>query len=205
MPWIPAETRIAGYRGRVAFGLPGAGIASGDPENRAAYVAGGRLQADLLMSGQSYSVELWFWSGLPPDLHPITSNLISLRSNGATESVGIRGIDATPRRLFFSRSQQPDQIVTGRTGIAPRTWHHLALVREADRAIVYLDGAAESDIRNVGHAGHAGEKVSLGIGGQDDDRNHFEGKVDEVAVYDRSLSAHEIADHVQAAGHTGRK
>ena len=40
---------------------------------------------------------------------------------------------------------------------------------------------------------------SLFVGGRSDDLGHFEGKIDEVAVYDRALSADEIAEHVRAA------
>ena len=88
--------------------------------NRAAYFAGGRLKARLASTGENYSVELWFWNGLPNDVRPITGHLLSLRSAGTSEHVGINGIaDTASHRAVFSRSaQDPEKVLTGKTEIA---------------------------------------------------------------------------------------
>jgi hypothetical protein len=53
--------RPASYDGSAAHYLPGP-----DEGSRAAYLAGGRIVTPARDLGQSYSVELWFWSGAPP-------------------------------------------------------------------------------------------------------------------------------------------
>ena len=42
----------------------------------------------------------------------------------------------------------PKNVMTGNTLIAPKTWHHLALVRTSDRVTLYLDGNVEPEIKS---------------------------------------------------------
>lgn len=66
---------------------------------------------------------------------------------------------------------------------SPKTWHHLALVRSGAETTVYLNGCPSPDA--VSGTLPAGPKrIVFGAG--------FEGKLDEVAVYDRALSPEEI-------------
>ncbi len=78
---------------------------------------------------------------------------------------------------------------SGATEIPLRTWHHVALARDGSKMAVYLDGKLEIS----GEAAAAGG--TLWIGG----RAGFEGKIDEVAVFGRALSADEVAGHFAAA------
>jgi hypothetical protein len=195
--------RQAIYQGHVAFYLPGAsltGLSTANYVNRAIYLAGGRLTSQLESQGKNHSVELWFWSGLPADAKLMTNQLIVVRCRGVTERVGITATDVAAQRLFFSQGTSRENIVAGKSAIAPRSWHHVALVRESDRVAVYLDGNAEPEINIEVHFPADAPLESLAIGGQSDDFTHFEGKVDEVAIYDRSLPSREIAAHVRAAG-----
>ena len=193
--------RQASYQGGVAFYVPGAdlaGLSTANAENRAMYLAGGRLMAQLQSRGGNYSVELWFWSGLPADANS-RGQLLGIRREGIADNVGIKATDATSQRLVFAQGQMPKNVVTGNTLIAPRTWHHLALVRASDRVNLYLDGNVELEIKSEASISAKAGLESLSVGGQSDGLAHFEGKVDEVAVYDRPLSAREVAEHVRAA------
>jgi Concanavalin A-like lectin/glucanases superfamily len=193
--------RHATYQGGVAFYLPGAslaGLSTANYVNRAAYLAGGQLTARVASTGKNYSVELWFWSGLPTDVKPVTGQLLSLRWAGTSEHVGIKPAESA-QRVFFSQGKSPEKVVTGKTEIAARNWHHLALVRDSDWVTVYLDGDPEPEIKSKVHIAGDGGLESLFVGGQSNDLGHFEGKVDEVAVYDGTLSAREISAHARAA------
>ena len=77
---------------------------------------------------------------------------------------------------------------TGKTEIAPKTWHHVVL--SGDR--VYLDGASEIE-------GKSEPGGPLFLGGRADGAANFEGRIDEAAIYDRVLTAEEIAAHFKAA------
>lgn len=82
----------------------------------------------------------------------------------------------------------------GRIGEAPLVagkWHHLALVIITDTQRLYLDG---QEVAVARHA-RAGAPVPLYIGGTGLGEGYFygfEGAIDDVAVYDRPLSAVEI-------------
>ena len=98
--------RNATYEGGVALYLPG--IARGAPSvgksiNRAVHLAGGRLRASLDGVGETYTVELWFWNGLPTASRPITGHLLSFEaSNGPTvANVGIDGTNSASGTAFL--------------------------------------------------------------------------------------------------------
>ena len=144
----------ASYEGGVAF-LPArtelAGFSAGKSINRAVHFAGGRLKAKLDGIGETYSVELWFWNGLPNDLRPITGHHFFV-CVPADKSPKRRphGHRRTQRfasgRLFFSSGTGGSKVLAGKTEITAKTWHHLALVREGKQIAVYLDGKSEPEI-----------------------------------------------------------
>ena len=88
------------YEDGIAFALPGPespGFSGPDAINRAPHFAGGRLKASPKGLGESYSVELWFWNGLPDDARAVTGPLISRGS----DRLAIGGTEAAPGRLVF--------------------------------------------------------------------------------------------------------
>ncbi len=80
-------------------------------------------------------------------------------------------------------------ILAGKAEITAKTWHHVALVHTARRVTVYLDGDSEPEIDRGIDAIPVNGPRRLSIGGRNDGGSAFEGKIDEVAVYDRALTA----------------
>jgi hypothetical protein len=138
---------------------------------------------------------------LPNEARPVTGIVVSLGSSrndsAIADQLAIAGTQGTPGRLILSNAPPNHPAMAGKTAIAPKTWHQLALVRDAHRMAVYLDGNPEPEINGPagGHADNGPGWLSIGGRGNADS---FEGKIDEVALYDRSLSADEIAAHVRA-------
>jgi hypothetical protein len=153
--------------------------------NRCPHFAGGSIKATLKELGDAHTIELWFWNGLPEKLRPVTGTLVA---RGAQESLALGGTSTTPGALVFGGT------LIGRTAIAPKTWNHIVLVREGRRIAVYLNGSAEPEI--AGEAAPCDIK-DICIGGGGDKNASFEGKIDEVAIYGRALSADEIRQHYQ--------
>ena len=104
--------------------------------NRAPHLAGGRIAASLAIPVESYSVELWFWNGLPSDARPVTGYLVRAirgrRGGRRRSALGGSSGTAPPGRLFVSQGPR-EPVIAGKTEIRPRTWHHVVLVRNGRR------------------------------------------------------------------------
>ena len=175
--------------------------------NRSAHFAGGRLRSDLCL-GEDYTVEFWLWNGLPADARPVTGYVYSRGTDGVEggpgEHLGIGGthMPHLAGRLFLFNGNERNQVIGGRTTLALRAWHHVAMVREKNQVRVYLDGNTEPEIDGIFEHTTPQNESAFFMGGRSDDMFNFEGKLDEIAIYDRALSAEEIATHYKASSLT---
>jgi hypothetical protein len=213
---VSGAGRDAIYEDGVALYLPGVGSGtgrlpeprlvasnfSGEHINRAPHFAGGRVRARVPLRGPAYSVEFWLWNGLPPEARAVTGYAFSRGSEGDPgargEHLGIGGTNRTDEvgRLIVFNGNQRNRVLGGRTQLALREWHHVALVREGRTVTVYLDGKPEL-IGELESTLPPGED-SVFLGGRCDGFAGLEGKLDEVALYGRALSSEEVASHLKA-------
>ena len=170
---------------------------------------GGRLKAEFDHLPEIFSVEFWFWNGLPNDSRAITGVLASLGEDGAGKvpvaEFGIGGTRIASSRLFFTAGSVNDKTSSGTTEITAKTWHHVALVSNGRRVTVYLDGRPRPEIDVPVEFAAVRGPGWLSIGGRADDGSAFEGKIDEIALYDRALLADEISQHLRAASQPGAR
>lgn len=208
----------AEYEGGVALYLPGPGSGEGsspDPAlkpspfsgpgaiNRSVHLAGGNLRANFPgLSGAADSVVFWFWNGLPDDARPVTAYLFSREAGPGVggPNIGLGGTDhpETRGRLFFHPGGETDAIARGATVLERRRWYQLALVRAGAEFTLYLDGKPELSGRTARSVPHG--PVQLLFGGKSGTSASLEGKIDEVAVYDRALAAAEVLAQYQLSG-----
>ena len=193
-------------RGGVALFLPGPELPgfrpAGGPIDRANHLAGGSLTADLAVSPEVYSVDLWFWNGLEPAGRPVAGVLFERGRDGAAgDAVSITGaVEGTPpNRLAFSHGGPQAAPTVGRADVSPKAWHHLALVRQGRRVLVYLDGVLDIEADAEAEPAPRGVPSAFTLGDRREPAASLEGLLDEFAVYDRALSADEVAEHVRAA------
>jgi hypothetical protein len=213
--------RHAALEGGFAYFLPGPetpGLSGGTSINRAVHFAGGKLKAGINGLPQTYTIELWFWNGLPDNARGITGVLFALETKeehgSALDECGVLGTSSLNRgELFHSSHAVPDKTASRHLGAGtrfePKTWHHLALVRDSKGVKVYLDFVGptkegqriewSTGIRQIDETALTKLPRWLYIGGSPEGSFNFEGKIDEVALYDRALDADEIAAHVRAA------
>ncbi len=196
-----AHGKDAVYERDVAYYLEGPKSASfcADGEvNRAPHLVGARIRSRLPGLGSQYSLSLWFWNGMPNEGRDTSGWLVSrghdqgLSVNG--EHVGIGGKSGksgnTGRLIFFSGTDEKS-VVAGKTEIPRWQWQHLVLVRDKNKVRAYLNGTLELETESGMDAPKAPHEYFFG--GRSDNDSNFEGRLDEIAVFDRALKAEEIA------------
>jgi len=146
------------------------------------------MRADLPELGDRYSVSLSFWNAMPHDARPVVGYLFSRGADGSSEGdhMGIDGRAGTRGRLLFYNGDTRREALVGRTELELKRWYHVALEREGSRIRVYLDGDPRAEIDAEATVTRPGKSV-LFVGGRSDGMFGFEGKIDEVAVFDRAL------------------
>jgi Concanavalin A-like lectin/glucanases superfamily len=178
------------YEPQVAYFLSGPKhdlFCTDGEENRSVHFAGGRLRTQLSNLGDSYSVSMWFWNGMPTNARDITGWLFSRgndfsRGDGGLH-LGLGGGESHPGRLVLHNGTN---VVAGGTAIERWTWNHLLLVRDGEKVRVHLNGRATPEIKTTTN-GHS-NVAQLFFGGHCSGDSSWEGRLDEIAVFDRVVS-----------------
>ncbi|MDP6545169.1 MAG: hypothetical protein QGH60_14375 [Phycisphaerae bacterium] len=194
--------------GRMAYWLKGPdspNFCGPSKINRAVQFAGGRLGAVIKELGDSYSVEMWFSNGMPPGARSVAGYLFSrgvdLGDGAPGDHLGIGGTQdakATGHLIFFNGNKLNDVLI-GKTKLALNTFNHVVLVRKGRQVAVYLNGGATPEMSGQAAPGCPSSVGQMFIGGRTDNFANFEGKIDEVSIYDRPLKPGEVAGHYKAA------
>ena len=179
-------------------GVSGAGFPD-EHKSRSAHFAGGRVVTEANV-GDEYSVSLWFWNGLRTDARPVTGYFFS---RGETDHplapgdhVGVGGTAHARGRLIVFNGNQENQLLEGKQLLSKDRWYHLVFVRRGMHVEAYIDGRKE-----IGGTLKPtyGEANDIFIGGRNDNFANFEGRLDEVALFDRALSSAEVGALFESA------
>lgn len=197
----------ARYEDGVARYLPGAegsGLTGGARGNPSAHFAGGRVAATVADLGDRYSVEGWFWNGLPNNARAVTGYFFSRGSGGDAQAsgdhLGIGGTHLEERwlgKLIVFNGNERNEVLAGTRIVPWRTWNHFALMRDGRHVRVYLNG--EQEIEGDLHATYGDGGKQIFLGGRNDRLFGLEGKLDEMAMFDRVLTKEEVASHFRTA------
>ena len=186
------------YEPGVAFFLPGPhGKAyCGSGFNRAVHFAGGRLRARIAGVRDRYSVALWFWNGMPVDGRDTSGWMFSRGRNHDRrvhgDHLGMGGTARHTGKLIYQHGNDPSVgQLGGRTAIKRWSWNHVVFVRDREHIRVHLNGASNPEIEVKANPLARGQS-ELFFGGRCDNQANWEGRLDEIAVFDRALSAAEI-------------
>jgi len=176
------------------------------PGDDSANFDGGRVVADVGELGVSWSVELWIWNDLAVTARPVTGYFFS-RGPGGTDSaaapgehIGIGGTHSAGGRLIVFNGNARDELLAGHTALPVGSWHHVVLTRDGRRVRVYLNGDPEPDIDGDLVPTFAPSEGEVFIGGRNDRFAPFQGRIDQVAVWNRSLTAAEAKAQFDASG-----
>ena len=166
--------------------------------NRAAHFAGGRLLSRIAGLKDKYSISLWIWNGMPVDAREVSGWIFSRghdqRLGPHDDHLGIGGTANNPGKLIFLHGPDTEasKPTAGRTEIKRWTWSHVVFVRDGQSVRVYLNGNPQPEIETQSPPGFPPVFEQLFCGGRCDNDSNWEGRLDEIAVFNRALSADEI-------------
>jgi hypothetical protein len=162
------------------------------------------MRAALPGLTRDYSVELWIWNELPATARAVTGYFFSRGEDGAAEApgehLGIGGTSAATGRLIVFNGNRGNELLAGATLLPLNSWNHVVLVRQGDLIRVYLNGAAEPEIEGRLTVTFPDDCGQIFLGARNERFAPFQGRIDQVAVYDRPLRPEEITAHFAASG-----
>lgn len=176
---------------------------------QAGVFSGGRIGARVKGLGSRYSAEFWLRNDLQNDNRPVTAYVFSRGDNGAEgapgDHLGIGGTHAAKGRLIFFNGNQLNQLAEGKTVLEPKTWNHVALVRDGTKVVVYLNGQESPEIEADIAPGCDAKVEQIFIGGRSDNFSNLTGQMADVAVYGRLLTKEEIRERHKIGSKGGRQ
>lgn len=163
--------------------------------NRAAHFVGGRMTASVPTLGDHYSVSLWFWNGMPTEARPFSGWMFSRGHNHGLDpqgdALGLGGTDH-PGKLVFLHGNQETSVAAGKTTVKRWTWNHAVMVRAGAQVRVYLNGNLE--IETTLDQPRMTSSPQIYAGGRTDGHSNWEGRLDEIALFNRALSEEEVKE-----------
>ncbi|MCA9037703.1 MAG: hypothetical protein KDA91_21365 [Planctomycetaceae bacterium] len=162
--------------------------------NRCLHLAGNRLRAVLATPAAGHSVSLWIWNGMPADARETSGWFLSndrdfgLSRNGL--HLGVGGTATEPGCLILQHGPSTGESKVGKNPLQRWKFHHVVYVREGRQIKVYLDGNGTPEITATIDS-NGPETEQWFFGGRSDNESNWEGRLDEVAVFNRALSADE--------------
>ena len=177
--------------GDVAYYLagPDAGeFRDGDTLNRSLQFVGGRLETRADDLAGDFTISLWVFNGLGGETREMQGWLASLDQPDSLTAKGLHlGLESTGPETGRLVLALGDTKHRGKATLTRWQWHQVSLVREGDAWRLYVDG--QLDASGTGAAGY-GAGPRLFIGGRSDGVDGWEGRLDEVAIFDRALNPH---------------
>ncbi|HRE81049.1 MAG TPA: hypothetical protein PLN52_08375, partial [Opitutaceae bacterium] len=188
---------VATFESAITYYLEGpqaVAFAGKEEINRAPHFVGDRLYAKLPGVKDRYTVSLWVWNGLPKDVRDVSGWVFSRgHSYGLSEHgdhLGVSGKGPEADRLRFLRGQGAIPAMHGQNAVPRWDWRHVAFVRDGSKVRIWLDGRLEIETDSPAVA--TPELDSWFFGGRSDGDSSWEGRLDEIAVFDRALKPKEI-------------
>ncbi|MFF3848265.1 LamG-like jellyroll fold domain-containing protein [Streptomyces sp. NPDC002328] len=190
--------------------LAGTGNKAGAFDGSESHLA---LPDDALGSSPFASVEMWFKT--------TKAGVLLSQANERMEDVDPSVSQSTPLLYVGTDGKLRGQFYYPGTTWTPMTstgavtdgaWHHLVLSGAGTSQTLYLDGTALGT--KTGAIDHLEQRYTyVGLGWTDvpwqgidktDQLGHFDGLIDEVAVYDHTIDASTVADHFAAKAAASR-
>ncbi|MEY4176821.1 MAG: hypothetical protein RLY70_395 [Planctomycetota bacterium] len=140
--------------------------------------------------------------GSPVGSQANTATANTATANTATATRLCLALGAAPMAGRGQLGSAASRFVFGKSAVERWKWRHVALVRDGDTVRVHLDGAADPELvakwplvdSNPASAVLAGRRSEqFFFGGRPDAVDNWEGRLDEISVFDRAVTPAELA------------
>ncbi|MEU4266808.1 LamG-like jellyroll fold domain-containing protein [Streptomyces sp. NPDC026092] len=200
------KVAAAGAHGTYTKATPGVPGAFGPGDGSAAEFSGDGY-AELVgghLPNTDLSVELWFKTTKPGVL--FSDQELRIPDHATYTPVLYVGTDGKLHGQYFTRG-------IGATNASSATvtdneWHHAVITAQGGTQTLYLDGSQVAQATNVPVDHQANKYTYIGAGHTNywpaspgNDVSYFTGRIDEVAVYPRTLTGDQVARHHSARTH----
>lgn len=183
----------------ITLGVPGLGV--GDTAARFDGLGSGRIvvpSTEQLNPKRITMEALVEWSGPNVFQQRILEKSIS-RDNPWLAEYGLSLLpDGAVRAELATGSPLVDRYATSKSKVKPNTRTHLAATYDGSTLAIYIDGVLDTSPPVSGDISSKLEGSDLGIGNKVEWGRPFHGVIDEVALYDRALSADRVRAHIAA-------
>jgi uncharacterized repeat protein (TIGR01451 family) len=149
----------------------------------------------------SFSIEFWMQAASPGACSGDNEVIVGREDSSASKLHWWVGCWDGGEAAFYLRDRDGAYVkLVGNTDLADGVWHHVVAVRDASTSpsaiLLYVDGIPEDAATKSLNGGFGPSTAALNIGWFHWSHGyHFEGILDEMAIYDRALSAGEIWQH----------
>jgi len=167
---------------------------------------------NLHISKKDFTVDAWvFFNGLHPTGGQADDmSIVDKMSSSGVNTDGWRLLKQQDNRFWFcfgggslgNQCFDPNYTVFSTTTAVTGVWYHVAVVKNSDSFAIYVNGVLE-DIRNAVPSFRDTNSTALRIGSYVLQGAFLDGLVDEVEIFNRALSASEIAE-IFNAGSAGK-
>ncbi|NKE60447.1 LamG domain-containing protein [Lentzea sp. PSKA42] len=148
-----------------------------------------------------FSIEFWFKSTQGRNTQPDWWSGAGMVDAEVAGSLNDFGVSLRSDGKVVAGTGNPDvSVVSTGTGYNNTAWHHVVFTRtKATGALkLYVDGVSAGTA--TGNTNSLTTPTSINFGRMANGSNHFEGSLDEVALYNSVLSAATVTAHFSAGG-----
>ncbi|MBI3588223.1 LamG domain-containing protein [Candidatus Micrarchaeota archaeon] len=139
---------------------------------------------DGFTSSGNFTVSLW--------MNDYNSALyIFDKGSGATDQIVLAGYSGTDYRFRMLTASNQLKTLLSSSGVSQYAWHHLAGSYDNSTMRLYIDGALNASLSLNESVSTANYRIALGS--EDGFQRFFNGSIDEVHFWNRTLSASEIS------------
>jgi len=181
------------YNGVVNDGTSNNGVDFTDGKyGRCANFSGGYIDTGNYFAYNVYTISLWFNADSNPSVAGLLSNG---RSGGSYHTMYLASNHVSFGGLYFAAFDNTNTEVKlyPNPGIVPTTegWHNIIIVKGLDTLEMYYDG---SGVASVSITSTLASPTNNLLIGQDGYGNYFDGKIDDLMIFNYALSAQQISD-----------